>query len=301
MPARIVDTHHHLLELGAHCPAWLEAPPPPDAIARVLGDIEPIRRTYLVDDYLADMQGLGLEKSVCVELGGQDFAEEAAWLQSLADAHGFPHGIVAGVALEDPGAGELLEEHGRLPNVRGVRQLLNAHPDPQLTFSPRDDLMRADDWRRGFALLARHGLAFELQCFTHQLADAAALARAFPDVPIVLDHAEMPVERDAAGVAAWREALAPLVGCQNVTVKVSGFGMIERAWTRDGMRPFAAGALELFGPDRCMFASNFPVERLFADAATLVADCDAVCDELGLGPGERDAFFAGTAERVYRL
>jgi predicted TIM-barrel fold metal-dependent hydrolase len=178
--------------------------------------------------------------------------------------------------------------------------MLNAHPDPGLTFAAHE-LSRSPEWRRGFGLLARHDFVFDLQCYPNQFAEAAELAQAFPDTSIVIDHLGMPIARDVAGVALWRASVAPLAGCENVTMKVGGLGMIERVWTRDGIRPFVVGALELFGPDRCMFESNFPVEALFADVPTMVADCEAICLELGLGSAERDAFFAGTAERVYRI
>jgi len=302
VPRRIVDSHHHLILLPGMCPEWLAVEPPPDAIVRVLGsDVAPIRRTYLPDDLRADFAGLGLEKTVCIEMGGlPDVSAEAAWLQALADAEGLPDAIVAGAYLEQPGAGELLEEYARTPNVRGIRQVLNAHPDPSLTFAEHE-LSRSADWRRGFALLARHDFAFDLECYPNQFGEATELARAFPETAIAIDHVGMPIARDAAGVALWRDAAAPLVDCENVTMKVGGFGMIARSWTREGIRPFVAAALELFGPDRCMFESNFPVEALFADVPTIVGDCEAVCLELGLSATELDAFFAGTAERVYRL
>src|SRR4051794_23047056 len=116
------------------CPDWLALEPPPEAIAGVLGsDISPIRRTYLPDDLRADFNGLGLEKTVCIEMGGMpDASAEAAWLQALADTHGLPDAIVPAAYLEQPGAGELLEEYARTPNVRGIRQMLNAHPEPSL-------------------------------------------------------------------------------------------------------------------------------------------------------------------------
>ena len=302
MPTRIVDSHHHLILLPEMCPDWLALEPSPEAIASVLGDdISPIRRTYLPEDLRADFAGLGLEKTVCIEMGGMpDPSAEAAWLQSFADTEGLPDAVVPAAYLEQPGVGELLEEYANTANVRGVRQMLNAHPDPSLTFAEHE-LSRSPDWRRGFKLLGRHGFAFDLQCYPNQFGEAADLARAFPEISIAIDHLGMPIARDAAGVALWRESVAPLAACENVTMKVGGVGMIARSWTRDGLRPFAVAALELFGPDRCMFESNFPVEALFVDVPTMVADCEAICLELGLGAGERDAFFAGSAERVYRI
>jgi len=109
----------------------------------------------------------------------------------------------------------------------------------------------------------------------------------------------MPTDRDEAGLAAWLEGLALLAERPNVSCKISGLAMIDRAWTVDSLRPFVLRVIETFGPARCMFASNFPVEKVHGSFGGFYAAYDAITADFR--PAERDLIFAGTASRIYRL
>jgi predicted TIM-barrel fold metal-dependent hydrolase len=300
----MIDPHHHLYDLERSASyTWLQAEPVPEIFDVFLGDIAPIKQTYDVGRFLADAASSNVVKSVAVEVGWDpaDLTGETAYLQSLADEHGFPHGIVAGAELDEEGVGELLEEQCRYANVRAVRQMVLAHDDPTWDFTGRPGLLGDAAWRRGFALLERHGLAFDLQLWPHQLIEGAALAAAFPDTQIVLNHAGMPRERDAGWLERLRAGMSALAACANVTVKISGLGMLDHRWTVESIRPIVAATIEAFGPDRCMFASNFPVDRLYSDYATVVSAFERIASELGLSAAEQDALFYGNAARVYRI
>jgi predicted TIM-barrel fold metal-dependent hydrolase len=303
VPPRAIDSHYHLYELEGNPYTWLKAEPIPEIFDAFLGDITPIKQTYDVEHFLADAAPGNVVKSVCIEVGWDpgDLAGETAWLQSRADEHGVPEAIVAGVELESEAVGELLEEHCRYANTRGVRQLLNAHDDPAWDFTGRPGLMNDPAWRRGFALLERHDLVFDLQIYPHQADRAAELAQAFPGIQIALDHSAMPIERDAAGLARWRAAIDALAACPNVTVKICGLAMQDHDWTVESIRPIVAGTFEAFGADRCMWASNFPIDKLYTDYGTIVSAYETIASELGLSAAEQDAFFYATAERVYRI
>jgi predicted TIM-barrel fold metal-dependent hydrolase len=257
-------------------------------------------RSYGLDDYLADAAGWNLVQTVHVECGlpPKDQLSETDWLQGLADTRGVIGGIVAGANLDDPGVEPLLEVQAARTNVRGVRQIVNWHKDPAKTYGPTDLLLN-DAWRAGYALLARYGLSFDLQLYPSQMATAAALAAAHPDIPVIVNHAGMPTDRDEAGLTAWREGLARLAEQPNVSCKISGLAMIDRAWTVDSLRPFVLRVIETFGPARCMFASNFPVEKVHGSFDGFYAAYDAITADFG--PAERDQMFAGTASRIYRL
>ena len=110
--------------------------------------------------------------------------------------------------LSDPGIERVLVEHQRSPNMRGIRQILNRHANPGVRFVKRDYL-NEEAWQRGFALLAKHGLSFDLQLYWPQMADAARVARANPDTQIVLNHTGMPLERDPDGLTGWRRGMSP--------------------------------------------------------------------------------------------
>ena len=229
-----------------------------------MGDITPIAHDYLLADYLDDTNAYELVKSVHVQCGwsGPDPVGETRWLQSVADVHGFPHGIVVYAALNESEVELVLAGHRRFANVRGVRQILNWHRDPLKTYLSRPDLMQDAAWLRGFQLLKKYRLSFDLQLYPSQMADAANLAARHPDQQIILNHAGMPVDRDAEGIERWRRGMRLLSACENVSVKVSGLSIGDRSWTVPSIRPFILETIEIFGVDRVMLASNFPVDKL---------------------------------------
>jgi predicted TIM-barrel fold metal-dependent hydrolase len=294
----IIDPHHHLWDLGRNKYPWLQERP---LRPRVEGDVSPIARDYLLEDYRADTRNQNVVKSVAVESGWDpsDPVGEAAWLQGLADKHGFPHGIVARATLDAPDVERVLEAHAAYQNVRGIRHIVNWHPDPVKTYVDRPDLIRTAEWRRGFSLLRRFGFSFDLQLYPAQMADAAALAHEFPDVPIILNHAGMPVDRDGQGLDLWRRGMRELAAAPNVAVKISGLGVVDRQWTVKSIRPFVLQTIEAFGVSRCMFASNFPVDKLWSDFDALYAAFREVTEPFSAA--ERRQLFHDNAARYYRL
>ena len=296
----MVDAHMHLWDLARISYPWLTPPLP----AGITGDVSPIARNYLLDDYLRDAAAhdspVRVTKVVHVEAGANpaDSLAETRWLQSIADSRGFPHAIVAHAELEKPTAAALLAEHAAHRNVRGIRQIINWHPDPAKTYTPRD-LLADESWHRGFALLARHGLSFDLQIYPAQMPAAAQLAARHPDTQLILNHAGMPVDRDAAGIEAWRSGMRSLAAQPNVAVKVSGLAMLDWHWTRDSLRPFVLETLETFGAGRVMLASNFPVDRLFGTFAGFCAAYRSIL--AGSSEAQRAQLFARNAERIYRI
>lgn len=291
----IVDSHHHLWDLRNSYP-WLQ-----EAAGRlqVHGDDTAIRRDYLIDDFRQDAAGLPLAKSVHVDAGAADGWAESQWLQAVADRHGFPHAIVAGARLDDPAVGEHLDRLSELPNVRGVRQILNWHPNPHLTYIDRPDLMTDPQWRKGFRTLEARGLSFDLQIYPDQLATAARLAADHPSTLILLNHAGMPVDRDAAALDTWRAGLRALAAQGNAIVKLSGVGMTDHDWTLDTLQPIVHDCIAAFGPTRAMFGSNFPVDRLYSTYADLYTAFDAITADFS--PDERRQLFGGTASVAYRI
>ncbi len=296
----VVDPHFHLWNLANPYP-WLTQQPPP---IKVAGDPAPIAVNYLVADYIAEMAAVGVVRAVHVD-AGWDYSDpvgETAWLQSVADdpaSRGFPHGIVARASLEAADIEAVLDAHMACPNLRGIRQIVNWHPDPDKTYIQTPGLMEAAAWRNGFAALAPRGLSFDLQCYPGQFDQALRLADAFPATSIILNHAGMPVDRSAEGFAQWRAGLAALAKRPNVSVKISGLGMLDWSWTVDSLRPYVLATLDCFGPGRAMFASNFPVDRLYSSADALYAAFhDLVAD---FSDHDRKALFHDTACRVYRL
>jgi predicted TIM-barrel fold metal-dependent hydrolase len=290
----------HLWDLDRIRYPWLTPPLP----VGITGDVRSIANTYLLDDYLRDARGAGekirVAKVVHVEAGADpaDSLKETRWLQSVADQHGFPHALVAHAELNNPKVEALLAEHASHRNVRGIRQILNWHADPKKTYTPRD-LLEDADWRKGFALLRKYNLSFDLQVYPSQMPAAAALASRHPDTLMILNHTGMPADRDAAGLQAWRTGMQALAQQPNVAVKISGLAMLDWQWTTESLRPFVLQTLDIFGSDRCLFASNFPVDRLFGSFARQYGVYQSLTATLS--PSERAQLFASNAERIYRI
>jgi len=265
------------------------------------GDTRPLQRNYLVADLLADAAGLGLQKSVHVQANfdQETPVAETAWLEKVANADGFPHAIVAFADFSSNEAQRLLDAHAAAsPRMRGVRQVLNRHADPKLNRAPKDYL--ADErWQKNLGLLERYGWSFDAQVYYQQMPALAKLAARHPGLQFVLDHAGMPVERDAAGLEGWRRGMQALAACPNVAVKLCGYGMADNRWTEDSIRPFVLQPIAWFGPARCMFGSNFPVDRLMASYARLWGAYRAIT--AGFSEAEKALLFRDTATRVYRL
>lgn len=294
----IVDAHQHFWDLGRNYLPWLcDRPPVPFRY----GDYEAIRRNYLPEDYFRDAARHDVVRTVHVETewDPDDPVGETRWLQDIVARSGFPHAIVAQARLDRPDVEEVLDAHCRLPGVRGIRHKPRAAPSPDAVEPGAPGSMGDRAWRRGYALLGRYGLSFDLQTPWWHLAEAAGLARDFPDTQIILNHTGLPADRSDEGLDAWRRAMAGVAAEPNVAVKISGLGQPGRPWTVEANGPVVRDTIAIFGVERCMFASNFPVDSLVAtfDAIfdgfkEIVADFDRA-DQLRL--------FHDNAIRYYRL
>jgi predicted TIM-barrel fold metal-dependent hydrolase len=184
--------------------------------------------------------------------------------------------------------------------MRGIRQKPAAVDDPREARRGRPGSMDDPVWRRGFSLLAGHGLSYDLQTPFWHLDAAAELAADFPETQIVIDHTGLPADRSAEGLAAWRRALEGVAGHSKVALKISGLGQPGRPWTVADNGPVVLDAIAIFGVERCLFASNFPVDSLVAaDLATIFSGFREITADLG--PAAQTKLFHDNAARIYRL
>lgn len=297
-PVDFVDAHQHFQDLDANLYPWLADV---NAPRKLEGDLQPLRRNYLMPDYRADLSGMRLLKSVHVQNGWDpgDPVGETRWLQNHAETTGFPHAIVAFADLANDRVGAVLEQHARCANVRGIREILNWSDDPILNVARRSDLMSDAAWRRGFGLLRTLDFSFDLQIYWWQMDAAYDLARAFPDTAIVLNHFGMPVQRSVDGIASWSSAMARLAHAPNVSVKLSGFGLGRRGWTTVDTGPLLLRTIDLFGVDRCLCGSNLPFDRLYAPPSQIVAALHWLATKLGAV--DADKVLRANATRIYRI
>jgi predicted TIM-barrel fold metal-dependent hydrolase len=291
----IIDGHHHIWRQGDL--PWLVGPMQP----RIFGPYEEIRRDYPIEEYLDDLSGCGVTRSVYVQTNWarEHFEDETAWVQHTADATGWPHAIVAFADFTVDDVRPQLERLARYPLVRGVRMQLHWHDNPLYRFAARPDLCRDENFQRNIARLADHGWSFDLQVFAPQMADAAELAGACPDVTFVLQHAGMWEDRSPHGHATWRVGMTRLAACPNVVTKLSGLGTFIHRNDPAHIARVVAETVALFGAGRCLFGSNFPIEKLWTSYRDLI---DAYRQAAaGFDEAARDAIFRTTAARVYRL
>jgi predicted TIM-barrel fold metal-dependent hydrolase len=316
----ICDPHHHLWD----------------------GETARVAPRYLLDEIVADARGgHNVVATVFIECGAMlrpDGPEpfravgETEFVNGIAamSASGLygPARVAAGIVGTAPlrlggAVGAVLDAQiaaggGRF---RGIRLGAAWDPDPEVPkhrTRPPEGLLLRSDFRAGFAQLAPRGLSFEAWCYHRQIPDVTALARAFPDTTIVLDHFGGPVGvgsyagRRREVYDEWRAAIAELAACPNVVAKlgginmeVNGFGWHERPRPpssrelADATRPYYEFTIERFGVDRCMFESNFPVDVVSCSYVVLWNSFKRLT--AAYSPAEKAALFHDTAARIYRL
>lgn len=293
----IIDSHHHLWDLSRFPYRWLR----PEAPPRPFGDHTPIKRDYLVEDYRRDCASLRLLGSVHVQAnsGAARPADETAWLQSLSVSTGTPAAVVGHADLTHPEVERDLDEHCSHPVARGIRMLLGWHEQPKWRFVEDPRVLESQAFHRGFRLLAPRRLAFDVVVMPGQLAQVAALARAFPDTTIVIDHLGMAYLPDDVATRIWRDGMQAAAASPNVFVKVSGLWPLERSWAPARLGPEIRFVVEKFGPSRCMWGSNLPIEKLMCPVDRQIAVLEEILAPLG--PDALDWIFRRTAAAVYRL
>jgi len=296
---------------------------------------------YLLDELLADTDGHRVESTVFVECGSMYRADGPEALRPVGETE-FVQGIAAQSAsggygpmranagivghadlMLGPAVDEVLEAHlAASPNrFRGIRHSAAWHPSDQIRrshSSPPPHMLAEPRFREGFARLVPHGLSFDAWLFHTQSDELTALARAFEDTMIVLDHVGGPLGigpfegRREAVFPAWQHAIAELASCPNVYAKlgglkmpICGFGWHTRpkppssAELAEALGSYYLHCIEVFGPDRCMFESNFPVDKASCSYTVLWNVFKRI--SRGFGKSERAALFHDTAVRVYRL
>ncbi|MEM7547066.1 MAG: amidohydrolase family protein [Pseudomonadota bacterium] len=291
----MIDAHHHIW-LQKDLP-WLLGPEQP----RIFGPYRAIMRDYTTREFLADLGGTGITKSVYVQANWAPnwAADEVAWVQGQAEEHGTIAGIVgyADMTVDDVRpALDRLKPHALM---RGIRQQFHWHENPLYRFAADPDLCRSKTVQRNIAWLADYGWSFDLQVFASQMEGAADLARACPEVTFILQHAGMKEDTSSAGDKAWREGMKRLADCPNVVTKLSAFGTFIHRNDPDFIAEMVIETEKLFGADRCLYGSNFPIEKLWTSYTALFNAFQNAAG--GLSKKKQTAIFNDTAARVYRL
>ncbi|MFH8983115.1 amidohydrolase family protein [Streptomyces varsoviensis] len=282
LPNGIVDAHHHVWDLTVRDQDW------------IAGDrMAPLRRNFAAADLRPEAAAAGVTASVVVQT--VTVAEETPELLALAADDALIAGVVGWTDLTAPDVADALAALRELPGgdrLVAIRHQVQGEADPEWLLRP--------EVLRGLAAVAAAGLAYDLVVLDHQLPAARAAAAALPGLTFVLDHLGKPPIA-IGGLRPWSEAVRGLAVLPNTVCKLSGMVTEAdwRTWTVDDLRPYADTVLDAFGPDRLMFGSDWPVCRLAASYAEVLAAARELTS--ALGPAERAAVFAGTAVRTYGL
>jgi predicted TIM-barrel fold metal-dependent hydrolase len=265
-----------------------------------LCDYDPIKRDYLPPDLLADAGPLRVVSTVTMETEWDldDPLGEIDHIEGVQRRYGLPDAAVAHAVLADPNVEDVLERLADRPIVRGVRNKPGQASTPERA-AAEPTLMTDDRWRRGYARLAAHGLDFELQTAWWHLDEAVRLGRDFPDIAITINHTGLPADRSRQGIESWAAALARIAQLPHVWLKISGIGLPGVPWTVQTNREIVERAAETFGPDRIMFASNFPVDGLTGSYQDIMGGFLEIASSWSID--EQRKAFAENAVRRYRL
>ncbi len=273
----IVDSHQHLWQIGKNGHEW----PTPD--------LAPIHRDFVTADLTAVAGAAGVGATVLVQSQPADI--DTDWMLDVAEATPLIQGVVGWADLAAPDAPQRLAELARRPKLRGIRPMLQGLAD--------DNWILRDNVRPALEALLRLDLRFDALVFTRHLAAIGRLARTFPDLPIIIDHCAKP-PLAAGDLGAWREAIARVAEHANVTCKLSGLFTEMRAdQPVDDARPVADHVLSIFGPERLMWGSDWPVVLLRQPYGNWLDWTKAWLD--GKTADVTTDILGNTARRVYAL
>lgn len=295
---KFLDAHHHFWDISSNYHPWLCDEP---QIPFRYGNYAAIRTNYLPNDYEDDAVAVEIIGSVHVEAewNPEDPVGETRWLTDITQTCEHPVVFVVKACLDQDNIEEVLADHSAFPQVRGIRQKPTATEQNALRSRGLPGSMDDPNWRDGYAKLERLGYSFDLQIPYWHLDQAAELAADFPETTLVINHTGLPSDRSDLGFSAWSNAIEQAAQKPNVMIKISGLGQTNQPWTVESNRNIVLRALDIFGPDRCMFASNFPVDRLCGDLDAILLGFREIVNTLT--ETTVDALFHGNAARIYRF
>lgn len=291
----IIDAHHHLWDLEACAHTWLLQPG-----KRFFGDPAPIAKNYHVPDFRDDFGDLPIFGSVHIQVGVEEDQSvgETAWISEQAEQYGLPNAIVAFCDLTLDNAQSELDRHAAFSNLRGVRQIVgrDAKEDAR---NGTNALLQDDSFKAGLQSLIARKLSFDLQLTPPLLKAAARLFKAVEDVPVALCHAASLQDFSKQGFQEWEAGLKDFAEHENMICKISGLGMFDQNWTIESLRDKVLRVVDIFGPSRIAFGSNFPVDKLYASYTDTMGAYLRITE--GFSATERQDMFHNVAKTFYRI
>ena len=294
----IIDAHHHFWDLNQNYYPFLS-----DKIDEnfFLGNYEFIRKNYLPIDYLNDSKEHNVIGTIhCeAEWDRNDQVGETRWLENLSKKNKFPNAIVAHAWFHKKNSEEVIAKQASFDMVKGIR----SKPITKLTPNS-DDLtgegsMQDINWRNGLKLLEKYNLNYDLRIPNWHLEEAIEIVRLIPNTKVIINHAGFPWDRTEQGMEYWRKGIKLMSLEPNTFIKLSEFGVKDKDWNYSQNEQIIKELIDLFSPQRCMFASNFPVSKIKISFKDLYNNYKKIVKSFSFD--EKNWLFAKTASEVYNL
>lgn len=277
----IIDTHLHIVDQSALRYPWLSGAPA-------------LNRDFSYEEYAREARRCGISATLHMEVDVDpaDIEAETAYVaRKAAEPGSLLRGAIAACRPEDADFPAYLERARANPIVKGFRRVLHVVPD---------DVSQGRRFRENVKRLAGTGLTFDLCVFPRQHGHAMELIDLAPDVQFVLDHCGVP-DIKAGAEHPWRETMAEIAKRPNVIGKISGVVAYAdpNSWTVDTLRPWVEHTISVFGWDRVVWGSDWPVSTLGGGLSTWVAATQALL--AGASKAEKAKLFSENARRIWRL
>lgn len=291
----VIDSHFHIWRQADQ--PWLVGP----MVPRIFGPYEPIRRDYPMEEFLADREGLGVTQAVYVQTNWakEDFEKEVAFVSETADRTGWPHAIVGYADMTVDDVRPQLDRLRKYPLLRGIRMQLHWNENAAFRFAADARQVIDPKVRANIGRLKDYGLSFDLQLFPGQMRDGLDLVGEHPETDFILTHVGMLTANDDRTVEEWKDGLRTLAQAPNLSAKLSGLGTFVHRNDPALISTIYDDAMEIFGSERLMFGSNFPIEKLWTSYADLMQAHRAAAEKFS--ETDQANLFHDTAARVYRL
>ena len=260
---KIIDTHHHLWDPTNGKYNWL-----------IADGHEVFNKVYLHKEFEQDIANLNLIKSVHVqaEINLSETIYETQWLQDYYNNQSehdrkLPNAIIGFADFLDIKVEQTLEKHLQYPNFRGIRQILNFDKKNKNISHATFDYLKSDLWVNNFELLKKFDLLFDLSILLNQTEDAENLIKKYDSTLFIINHTLCPHDITNENINLWLDKIKILSKYENVAIKLSGFGEFNSNWTTESIKPLILYSIENFGINRCMFGTNFPVDKFLSNAS----------------------------------
>lgn len=261
-----VDAHHHLWDLDTVHYPWLAA----KGEKRFFGQPDPIRKNYLVKDFVSDHQHQ-ISQSVHIQVGAANSLEETALIQRLSqstqsDGLYFPSAAVVAIDMRQPSIEQQLSAHLSYNITRGARDIIGKSPEENIHLPAFQPEIWVNNWR----YLASQSLSFDLQLTSEQYQVVFKTLEQVPELKVAICHLASPWDQSKTGFHHWQQWMKKFSQLPNCYIKLSGFAMFRQQFNAADFRKYAHSAINIFSPERCMFGSNFPVDKLYVSYTELL-------------------------------